>query len=62
MEQLLVDRKSAAATLSISLRHLSNLISAGRLPVRRLGRRVLISRAVLENFAKRDHPTPRVGR
>ncbi len=62
MEKLLLSRQEAAALLSVSLRHLVNLINAGRLPTRRLGRRVLISRAALESFAKRDHPLPARGR
>lgn len=59
MDKLLISRAEAAAALSVSLRHLTQLISSGQLPVRRLGRRVLVSQAVLVNFAKRDHGLPR---
>ncbi len=58
MDKLLISRAEAAAALSVSLRHLTAMISSGQLPVRRLGRRVLISQAVLMNFAKRDHMLP----
>lgn len=59
-DKILISRLEASHLLSISLRHLTALIASGQLPIRRLGRRVLISQAALANFAKRDHPTPRV--
>lgn len=59
---LLVDRKTAARLLSVSLRTLDNLIVSKELDgVRRIGRRVLISRSSLEIFARRDHRTRRQG-
>ncbi len=58
MEKILYDKKTAAAALSISVRMLDNLIFRRELPVRRVGRRVLLERRVLEAFARRDHVTP----
>lgn len=56
-EKLLYSRMEASALLSVSLRTLINLVNRGELPVRRIGRRVMIHRAALEQFARRDHPT-----
>ena len=50
--RLLVPRQDAACILSISLRTLDYLIARGELPARRLGRRVLIPRRALEEFAQ----------
>ena len=52
---LLFSQKESARILGVSLRTLQNLISAKELPVRRIGRRVLIHRNDLEVFARRDH-------
>jgi excisionase family DNA binding protein len=57
MENILLSKKSAASLLSISVRTLENLVSAKELEVKRIGRRVVISRLALEDFARRDHPT-----
>ena len=54
-EKILVDRRTAAAALSISLRSLDILISTKQLVSRRVGRRRLIPRVELEKFARRDH-------
>ena len=56
-DKILVDKKTAAAALSVSVRTLENLIRSKRLIPRRIGRRTLIPRAALESFARRDHPT-----
>jgi excisionase family DNA binding protein len=48
---LLVSKREAAKALSISLRKLEQLISSEELPVRRIGRRVLVARRSLEKFA-----------
>ena len=56
-EPLLVSKKSAASMLAISLRTLDNLIAAKEIPVRRIGRRVVVSRRAIEDFARRDHVT-----
>lgn len=56
-EAILVSKKEAARVLSVSLRTIDNLIAAKELTVRRLGRRCLIPRRSLEDFARRDHAT-----
>ena len=56
-EKILYSRKEAAANLSISLRTLDCLVATKQLPVRRVGKRALISRQALEAFARRDHQT-----
>jgi excisionase family DNA binding protein len=53
--KLLLTKKDVAYALSLSLRTVDNLIAAKRLQVRRIGRRVLIPRHALEQFARRDH-------
>jgi excisionase family DNA binding protein len=55
-DQILLNRKEAARLLSVSLRSLDYLIQRRELPARRVGRRVLIPRRALEQFAQRDHP------
>ncbi len=55
--QFLLSRRVAAQSLSISLRTLDSLIAAGKLTVRRIGRRVLIEPAELERFSQRSHKT-----
>ena len=57
LEPLLYTKKQAAHLLSVSLRTIDNLIARRELPVRRLGRRVLISRRGLEQFLRTDHET-----
>jgi excisionase family DNA binding protein len=52
---LLHTKIEAAAMLSLSLRTIDNLIAMKELPVRRIGRRVLIPRAVLLSFAKPNY-------
>lgn len=56
-DSILVGRKRATAYLDISLRTLDYVISAKELRAFRVGRRVLIPRAELEKFARRDHST-----
>lgn len=55
-EVLLYSRKLAAAALSISVRSLDYLIERGELPIRRIGKKVLVPVADLRRFAKGDHP------
>ena len=52
-----LSKKSISQLLGVSLRTIENLIAAGELPVRRVGRRVLIPRQALEEFTRRDHTT-----
>ncbi len=56
-EPIAVTKRDAAQMLGVSLRTIDRLIALKELPVRRLGRRVLIARTSLENFLRRDHPT-----
>lgn len=57
---LLFSKKRAAALLGgLGVRTIEYMIAAGELQVRRVGRRVLITRASLEKFSMRDHPSPR---
>jgi excisionase family DNA binding protein len=56
VDKILVNRKEAARLLSVSLRSLDYLIMRRELLARRVGRRVLIPRRALEQFALRDHP------
>lgn len=56
-DQILMSKRDAARMLSISVRTVDNLILRKELSARRVGRRVLISRKALEEFARRDHPT-----
>jgi excisionase family DNA binding protein len=59
---LLVDKREAAWLLSVCPRTIDNLIARRELPVRRIGRRVLIPRKALEQFVRRDHSTIRQDR
>lgn len=56
-EPILVSKREAAKALSISLRTLDYLIASKEIGARRIGRRVLIPRKALDNFARCDHPT-----
>jgi len=50
-EQILLSKRQAAQALSISIRTLDKLILTKKLPVHKIGRRVLLSRASIERFA-----------
>ncbi len=56
-EKILLSKKDAASLLSLSVRSLEYMLQRRELVSRRVGRRVLIPRTALEQFAKRDHPT-----
>ena len=60
-DKLLVSREEAAQLLSISQRALDYLVASKRLPVRRIGGRVLIPMADLRKYARCDHPERIVG-
>ncbi len=49
-EQILLSKRQAALALSISIRTLDKLIHEKKLPVNKIGRRVLISRASIQRF------------
>jgi excisionase family DNA binding protein len=53
--KLLFSQKEAASILGVSLRTLQNLVFAKHLPIRRIGRRVLVHRKDLQDFARHDH-------
>jgi excisionase family DNA binding protein len=54
-EKVLYTKRETAQLLSISLRSVDYLIFSQELPVRRIGRRVLVHRDAIERFARRDH-------
>jgi excisionase family DNA binding protein len=54
-EKVLYTKREAAQLLSISLRSLDYLIVSQQLPTRRIGRRVLVHRESIEQFARMDH-------
>jgi excisionase family DNA binding protein len=56
-EVLALSKLEAARMLGVSPRTVDRLIALKRLPVRRLGRRVLIPRNGLQNLLRADHPT-----
>jgi excisionase family DNA binding protein len=55
-DKILVSREEAAQLLSISQRGLDYLVASKRLPIRRIGGRVLIPVAELRKYARCDHP------
>jgi len=57
---LLLDRKRAAAMLSISVGALDYLIADGAIRVRRIGGRVLVPTRELQRFADTDRSEPLV--
>jgi excisionase family DNA binding protein len=56
-ETLAISKIEAARLLGVSLRTVDRLIAVKHLPVRRLGRRVLIPRNSLQSLLRADHPT-----
>jgi excisionase family DNA binding protein len=56
-EALALSKVEAAQMLGVSVRTVDRLIALKELPVRRLGRRVLIPRNGLQNLLRSDHPT-----
>ena len=56
-EQLLLSKREAAAMLGLCVRTIEKLISLNELPSRRIGRRCLIEKKALEQFARHDHRT-----
>jgi excisionase family DNA binding protein len=57
---ILMNRKRAAAMLSISLRGLDYLIAEGRIHTRKIGGRVLVPTEELHRFARADRTAPMV--
>jgi excisionase family DNA binding protein len=63
IEKLLYSRRDTAEALSLSVRSVDYLITAGRLPARRVGGKILIPANAVRRFAREDHPEGvRVGR
>jgi excisionase family DNA binding protein len=56
-EVLAMSKVEAAQMLGVSVRTVDRLIALKELPVRRLGRRVLIPRTSLQTLLRADHPT-----
>jgi excisionase family DNA binding protein len=56
-EALALSKLDAARMLGVSIRTVDRLIALKQLPVRRLGRRVLIPRNSLQSLLRADHPT-----
>ena len=56
-EVLALSKLDAARMLGVSVRTVDRLIALKQLPVRRLGRRVLIPRHGLQGLLRADHPT-----
>ena len=56
-EVLAMSKSEAARMLGVSVRTVDRLIALKHLPVRRLGRRVLIPRNGLQNLLRGDHST-----
>jgi len=54
-QKVLYTKREAAQLLSISVRSLDYLIVSQQLPTRRIGRRVLVHRESIEQFARIDH-------
>jgi hypothetical protein len=53
---LLYSRRAAAEALSLSIRSIDYLIMAQRLPMRRVGGKVMIPASAVRRFASEDHP------
>lgn len=53
--KLQFSRAEAAVMLGVSQRTLDRLIAEKQLPVRRIGRRVLVHRDAIASFTKHDH-------
>jgi len=58
VKKILVSKRDAALTLSLSIRTIDNLIARNELLVRRVGSRTLIVASSLEAFAQLDHESP----
>jgi hypothetical protein len=56
-QKLLYDRRSAAYTLSISVRSLDYLIANKRLNTLKMGSKVMIGHGELVKFSRQHHPS-----
>lgn len=58
VQKFLYDRRSAAASLSVSVRTVDYYIARGELRTIRIGRKVLIPASELKQFARTNHYDP----
>jgi hypothetical protein len=56
VEKLLYSKQDAAEALSLSVRSIDYLITTQRLPMRRVGGKVMIPVNAVRRFARGDHP------
>jgi|ERR1700733_12443950 hypothetical protein len=56
VEKLLYSKQGAAEALSLSVRSIDYLITTRRLPMRRVGGKVMIPANAVRRFAREDHP------
>lgn len=56
IEKLLFSKDEATEILGVSLGRLNQSIYSGEIPVKRIGRRVLIPRSSLEAFSRIEEP------
>jgi excisionase family DNA binding protein len=56
VEKLLYSKQDAAEALSLSVRSIDYLISTQRLPMHRVGGKVMIPANAVRRFARGDHP------
>ena len=57
MDTILLSKPEAARMLGLSVRSIDHLISKKKLPTRRIGKRVLITRSAVETFASAESST-----
>lgn len=57
MNTLLLSKPEAARMLGLSLRSIDYLIASQKIPIRRIGKRVLITRSAVESFANAENST-----
>jgi excisionase family DNA binding protein len=55
-QKIMYSRGEAAQMLGVSLRLIDRAIADGELPVKRVGRRVLLSRTAIDNFLSAPNP------
>lgn len=60
MDKLMLSKAEAGRILGLSPSTIDRMISAGRIAIRRFGRRVLISRSEIEKLASPSMPEDRI--
>jgi hypothetical protein len=56
VEKLLYSRRDAATALSLSIRSIDYLITTGKLLIRRVGGKTMVTAGSVRRFAREDHP------